>query len=142
LHGTWGGIVAGAFFVIPSIFILWALSWVYAAHGNIPWIAAIFLGLKPAVMAIVAHAVLRIGKKALKNEVMYALAAVAFVAIFFLKVPFPVIVLAAGALGFVGGRFWPRKFVVITGHGEGDESSAVAIRKRAPPTIARALKVI
>src|SRR5437879_776404 len=81
LHNTWGGIVAGAFFVIPSIFILLALSWVYAAHGNIPWIAAIFFGLKPAVMAIVAHAVIRIGKKALKNEVMYAVAGLAFVAI-------------------------------------------------------------
>src|SRR2546430_2744271 len=85
LHGTWGGIVAGAFFVIPSIFVLLALSWVYAAHGSLPWIAAIFFGLKPAVMAIVAHAVMRIGKKALKNEVMYALAAVAFVAIFFFQ---------------------------------------------------------
>src|SRR6059036_1122108 len=86
LHGTWGGIVAGAFFVIPSIFILLALSWIYAAQGNVPWIAAIFFGLKPAVMAIVAHAVIRIGKKALKNEVMYALAALAFVAIFFFHV--------------------------------------------------------
>src|SRR5437879_8784491 len=81
LHGTWGGIVAGAFFVIPSIFVLLALSWVYAAHGTVPWIAAIFFGLKPAVMAIVAHAVIRIGKKALKNEVMYAVAGLAFVAI-------------------------------------------------------------
>src|SRR5712671_7228023 len=99
LHDTWGGIVAGAFFVIPSIFILLALSWVYAAHGNIPWIAAVFFGLKPAVMAIVAHAVIRIGQKALKNEVMYALAAVAFAAIFFLKVPFPAIILTAGLIG-------------------------------------------
>jgi chromate transporter len=82
LHGTWGGIVAGAFFVIPSVFILLALSWVYAAHGSVPWIAAIFFGLKPAVMAIVAHAVMRIGARALKNSVMYALAALAFVAIF------------------------------------------------------------
>jgi chromate transporter len=142
LHDTWGGIVAGAFFVIPSIFILLALSWVYAAHGNIPWIAAIFFGLKPAVMAIVAHAVIRIGKKALKNEVMYALAAVAFVAIFFLKVPFPVIIFSAGVLGFAGGKLWPRKFVVITGHGDGSGSSAVAIKETAPPTIARAVKVI
>ena len=142
LHGTWGGIVAGAFFVIPSIFILLGLSWVYAAHGNIPWIAAIFFGLKPAVMAIVAHAVIRIGKKALKNEVMYALATVAFVAIFFLKVPFPVIILTAGLIGLMGGKLWPRKFVVITGHGDDSESSAVAIQKSASPTMARALKVI
>src|SRR5437867_2158538 len=109
LHGTWGGIVAGAFFVIPSIFILLALSWIYAAHGNVPWIAAIFFGLKPAVMAIVAHAVIRIGKKALKNEVMYALAAVAFVAIYFFKVPFPVIILTAGILGCLFFRRHPER---------------------------------
>jgi chromate transporter len=103
LHGTWGGIVAGAFFVIPSVFILMALSWVYAAHGTVPWIAAIFFGLKPAVMAIVAHAVIRIGKRALKTPVMYTLAAAAFVAIYFFKVPFPVIILAAAAIGLFGG---------------------------------------
>src|SRR5436309_3206469 len=79
LHKTWGGIVAGAFFVIPSIFILWALSFVYAAYGNLPWIAAIFYGLKPAVMAIVAVAVIRIGRKALKNEVMWTLAVLPYV---------------------------------------------------------------
>src|SRR5450755_3423417 len=87
LHKTWGGIVAGALFVIPSMFVLWGLSFVYAAYGNIPWIAAVFYGLKPAVMAIVTVAVLRIGRKALKNEVMWTLAGVAFVAIFFFKVP-------------------------------------------------------
>ena len=145
LHGTVGGIVAGAFFVIPSVFILGALSWIYAAHGSVPWIAAIFFGLKPAVMAIVAHAVIRIGKKALKNEVMYALAALAFVAIFVFKMPFPVIILTAGALGFFGGKFWPKKFVVIKGHDQatGAESSmAVHRQAQVPPTLARALKVI
>ncbi len=86
LHKAWGGIVAGAFFVIPSIFVLWGLSFVYAAYGNIPWIAAVFYGLKPAVMAIVAAAVIRIGRKALKNSVMWSLAALAFIAIFFFKV--------------------------------------------------------
>ncbi len=71
LHKTWGGIVAGALFVIPSMFLLWALSFIYAAYGNVPWIAAIFYGLKPAVMAIVAVAVIRIGRKALQNPVMW-----------------------------------------------------------------------
>src|SRR5881397_74335 len=104
LHKTRGGIVAGALFVIPSIFILWALSYVYVAFGNIPWIAAIFYGLKPAVLAIVAAAVIRIGKRALKNEVMWTIAALAFVAIFFLKTPFPVIIIAAGAIGLIGQR--------------------------------------
>src|SRR6188472_2657244 len=104
LHKTWGGIVAGTLFVIPSIFILWILSFIYAAYGNLPWIAAIFYGLKPAVMAIVAVAVIRIGRKALKNEVMWTLAVLAFVAIFFLKVPFPFIILSAGVIGFIGGN--------------------------------------
>src|SRR5436190_23517203 len=103
LHKTWGGIVAGALFVIPSIFVLWTLSYIYAAFGNLPWIAAIFYGLKPAVTAIVLVAVIRIGRKALKNEVMWALAALAFVGIYFFKLPFPAIVLGAGVIGFLGG---------------------------------------
>ena len=123
LHGTWGGIVAGALFVIPSIFILLALSWMYAAHGNVPWVAAIFFGLKPAVMAIVAHAVIRIGRKALKSPRMYALAAAAFVAIFFFKVPFPVIILVAGMIGLFGGS----RVHAITA----DEPAAA--QKRGPP---------
>jgi len=106
LHKTLGGIVAGAFFVIPSIFILWTLSFVYAAYGTLPWIAAIFYGLKPAVMAIVAVAVIRIGRKALKNEVMWGIAGLAFVAIFFFKAPFPSIILVAGVIGLIGGRYW------------------------------------
>src|SRR4051812_38046650 len=109
LHRTLGGIVAGAFFVIPSIFILWALSFVYAAYGNLPWIAAVFYGLKPAVMAIVAVAVIRIGRRSLKNEVLWGIAAFAFIAIFFFRVPFPVIILSAAIIGFLGGRFWKSK---------------------------------
>src|SRR5205823_9787711 len=98
LHKTWGGIVAGALFVIPSMFVLWGLSFIYAAYGNVPWIAAIFYGLKPAVFAIVAYAVLRIGRKALSNLVMWTIAAASFAGIFFFKVPFPVIVLSAGTI--------------------------------------------
>src|SRR5436190_4167179 len=113
LHRTWGGLVAGAFFVIPSIFVLWGLSYIYTAFGNLPWIAAIFYGLKPAVTAIVIAAVIRIGRKALRNEVMWSIAALAFIAIYFLKVPFPLIVLSAGLAGLVGGRFWPAKFQVV-----------------------------
>jgi chromate transport protein ChrA len=102
LHKTWGGIVAGAFFVIPSIFILWGLSYIYVTLGNLPWIAAIFYGLKPAVLAIVAAAVIRIGSRALKNEVMWTLAAAAFIAIFFFRVPFPLIIISAALIGFFG----------------------------------------
>jgi chromate transporter len=110
LHRTWGGIVAGALFVIPSIFILWSLSIVYVTFGSVPWVAAIFYGLKPAVLAIVTAAVIRIGRKALKNEVMWAIAALAFVAIYFLHVPFPIIIFSAGAIGFLGGKFSRAKF--------------------------------
>ena len=88
LHRTRGGIVAGALFVLPSIVLLWTLSFVYAAYGHVPWIAAIFYGLKPAVIAIVTAAVIRIGHKALKNEVTWSIAVLAFVAIFFSKLRF------------------------------------------------------
>jgi chromate transporter len=112
LHRTWGGIVAGALFVIPSIFILWGLSVIYVTFGTVPWVAAIFYGLKPAVLAIVAAAVIRIGRRALKNEVMWALAALAFVAIYFFHVPFPIIVFSAGAIGLLGGKLWRAKFPI------------------------------
>ena len=145
LHKTRGGIVAGAFFVIPSIFVLWILSYIYAAFGNLPWIAAIFYGLKPAVTAIVVAAVIRIGRKALKNEVMWSLAAFAFLAIFFFKVPFPLIVLGAGIIGFVGGRLWQEKFYVISGHDSAAESSVLSDEQESPPhtkpSFARAIRV-
>ena len=102
--------MAGALFVIPSVFILWALSYVYVVYGNIPWIAAVFYGLKPAVLAIVAAAVIRIGRKALKNFVMWTIAAAAFVAIYFFHVPFPVIVVTAAVIGLLGGKTLPQYF--------------------------------
>ena len=115
LHRLPGGIVAGAFFVIPSIFILFALSYIYAAFGTIPWVASVFSGLKAAIMAIVVSAVIKIGKKALKNGIMVAIAALSFIAIFFLRIPFPMIVLGAGLLGLVGRYALPAKFDVIKG---------------------------
>ncbi|MEP6602471.1 MAG: chromate efflux transporter [Spartobacteria bacterium] len=104
LHKIRGGIVAGVLFVLPSIFILCALSFIYIAFGNIPWIAAIFYGLKPAVLAIVAVAVIRIGRKALKSAAMWAIAAAAFVAIYFFHIPFPLIIVSAGIIGFIIGK--------------------------------------
>ena len=89
LHGRRGGLVAGVLFVLPSALLLWALSWVYVAHGSLPWVAAIFHGLKAAVTAIVVAAVIRIGQRALKTRAAWVLAAVAFAAIFFAQVPFP-----------------------------------------------------
>jgi chromate transporter len=148
LHKTWGGVVAGALFVIPSMFILWALSWVYVTFGNVSWVAAIFYGFKPAVLAIVAAAVIRIGSKVLKNEVMWSLAALAFVAIYFFKVPFPLIVLSAAIIGSLGGKLRRDKFLVIGGHGPKtgitsdtviDDSATATEHTR--PSLARALKV-
>jgi len=145
LHKTWGGIVAGAFFVIPSIFILWGLSFVYAAFGNIPWIAAIFYGLKPAVTAIVLTAVIRIGRKALKNEVMWTLAALAFIAIYFFKIPFPAIILGAGVIGFVGGLLWKSKFENASKENPTSATSVISDEQESPaharPNLSRAFWV-
>jgi len=101
LHGTRGALAAGILFVLPSVFILWGLSWIYVAFGMVPSVAALFFGLKPAVAAIVAEAVIRIGKKSLKNKALASLAALSFIAIYFLNTPFPVIVFAAGVIGYV-----------------------------------------
>src|ERR1044071_7841317 len=99
MHRTLGGIVAGAFFVIPSIFILLALSYTYAAYGNIPAVAGVLSGFKPIVVAIVVEAMLKIGSRALKGWAHYVIAVAAFIAIYFLRLPFPLIVLASGVVG-------------------------------------------
>ena len=131
LHGIWGGIVAGAFFVIPSIFILWGLSAVYASYGNVPLVAAAFAGLKPAVVALVVVALVKIGKRALRPRALVLVAAAAFAGIYSLHVPFPWIVIGAGAAGFLSGRIWPRAFA---GPGqsleERDEVEPAAIQSR------------
>jgi chromate transporter len=145
LHRTRGGIVAGGLFILPSIFILWALSYVYVTFGALSWIAAIFYGLKPAVLAIVATAVIRIGSRALKNEILWAVAAAAFAAIFFFHVPFPLIVLTAAAAGFFGGKWRRDKFLVIRGHATGAAESVLddttAVPDHAGPSVRRAVRV-
>jgi chromate transporter len=133
MHRTAGGIVAGAFFVIPSIFILLALSYVYAKYGQLNSVAGVLSGFKPVVVAIVVEALLKIGGRALKRRVHFLIAAGAFVAIFFLHVPFPVIVLAAGLCGLAGARLWPQFFVATQAKAATPEdagSSAVAGEKR------------
>ncbi|RON85790.1 chromate efflux transporter [Pseudomonas fluorescens] len=110
LHRTWGGVIAGALFVLPSLFILIALSWVYIAFGDVPVVAGIFYGIKPAVTAIVLHAAHRIGSRALKNSWLWAIAGASFVAIFAFNLPFPLIVLGAALLGYFGGRLAPQRF--------------------------------
>ena len=116
MHRTWGGIVAGALFVLPSLVILIALTWLYMAYGEVPSVAGILYGIKPAVVAIVLHAAWRIGTRALKRATLWAIAAAAFVAIFAFSVPFPAIVLGAGVIGYLGGRIWPAEFAVGAGH--------------------------
>ncbi|UIN53294.1 chromate efflux transporter [Pseudomonas kribbensis] len=110
LHRSRGGVLAGALFVLPSLLILIALSWVYIAFGDVPAVAGVFYGIKPAVTAIVLHAAHRIGSRALKNSWLWAIAGAAFVAIFAFNVPFPLIVLGAALIGYVGGRWAPQRF--------------------------------
>jgi chromate transporter len=119
MHGVWGGIAAGVLFVLPSLFILMALTWVYLSYGDVSAVAGVLYGIKPAVTAIVVFAAYRIGSRALKNNVLRAMAVLAFIAIFIFKIPFPYIVLMAGIIAYVGSRFAADKF---TAGGHGDAS--------------------
>ena len=124
LHRTKGGLIAGTLFVLPGFVSIMILSWLYAAYGNVGAIEALFFGLKAAVLAIVLEAVRRIGGRALRNRTMMALAAAAFVAIFAFAVPFPIIILIAGLIGFVGGK--ARWSAFAGGDGHGPNASHVA----------------
>ncbi len=116
MHRTWGGIVAGALFVLPSLFILIALSWIYLRFGDVPLVAGLFYGIKPAVTALVLHAAYRIGTRALRNGWMQAIAVASFLAIFAFDVPFPVIVVVAALIGHFGARHAPQMFASNVGH--------------------------
>ena len=134
MHRTWGGIAAGVLFVLPSLFILIALSWIYIAFGNLPLVAGLFYGVKPAVTAIVLQAAHRIGSRTLKNNVLWGIAAASFVAIFALNVPFPAIVAGAAIIGYLGGRIAPDKFKAGGGHGKTDKSFGPALIDDDTPT--------
>jgi chromate transporter len=121
MHGVWGGIAAGVLFVIPSLFILIGLTWVYLAYGDVTAVAGVLYGIKPAVTAIVVFAAYRIGSRALKNNVLRAMAVLAFIAIFAFEIPFPYIVLMAGILGYIGSRIAPEYFKAGAGHGASKE---------------------
>ncbi|HPL77432.1 chromate efflux transporter [Candidatus Skiveiella danica] len=138
LHRTWGGIVAGALFVLPSLFILIAMSWVYLRFGDVPLVAGIFFGLKPAVTALVLHAAHRIGSRALKNRWMWGIAAASFVAIFAFDTPFPAIVLAAALIGHFGAQRWPAVFALGGGHGGAKQGYGPALIDDHTPTPAHA----
>ncbi len=147
LHRTIGGIVAGAFFVLPGFIAILGLSLAYAAYSGTPVVQALLYGLKPAIIAIVAAAVLRIGKRALKNRAMVVLAATAFVAMFVLGAPFPLVIAVAALIGLVGGRVRPDLFVVIKGHGAASPAAASPIISddalaHAKPTLGHALRTL
>ncbi|OYD83368.1 chromate efflux transporter [Azospirillum brasilense] len=149
MHRTLGGLIAGILFVLPGAVAIMALSLIYAAFGNVGLVQGLFFGLKAAVLAIVLEAVVRIGRRALKNRVMLGIAAAAFVAIFAFDVPFPVIILAAGLIGFVGGRLGRPEFRVGGGHGtsggavlaDADSRLGAGTPVHARPAAGRSLRV-
>lgn len=146
MHRTAGGLMAGGLFILPGIIAIMGLSYIYAAFGNVSFVEALFFGLKAAVLAIVIEAVVRVGKRALKNRVMIALAGLAFVAIFFFAVPFPIIIVAAGLIGFAGVRSGRPEFAPA-GHGHGGSGAAIdsmlgeAVPEHVKPDAARAIRI-
>lgn len=147
LHKVRGGLVAGIMFVLPSFFVMLALSWLYAVHGDVTWVSAVFSGLAAAVVGIVAAATIRIGKKALANGLMVGVAVASFVSIFLLHLPFPLIILGAGAIGLLGAAVRPELFHVGI-ELELEENEEVALRDDAPaaehtePSLARSTAVL
>jgi chromate transporter len=127
MHRTWGGVIAGGLFVLPSLLILIGLGWIYLAFGHVPAVAGVLYGIKPAVTAIVVFAAYRIGSRALKNWVLWTMGALAFLAIFAFDAPFPLIVLVAALLGAIGGKLAPQKFVVGGGHGAAKQTFGPAL---------------
>ena len=138
MHRTWGGIVGGLF-VLPSVFILISLSWIYVTWGSVPLIAGIFYGIKPAVVAIVLAAAWRIGQRALKHPALWGVSAAAFVAILVFQAPFPAIVMAAGVIGYAGGQLAPHIFTGGGGHGSGQKRYGPAVIDDDTPAPAHAL---
>jgi len=139
MHKTRGGIVAGVLFVLPSLLILIALSWIYIAYGQVAWVAGFFYGIKPAVTAIVIQAAYRIGSRTLQNNLLVGIAAASFVAIFALKVPFPIIILAAAVIGLLGGRMSPASFSSAGAHSAPQATHGVALIDDDTPTPAHAV---
>jgi chromate transporter len=149
LHRTWGGLVAGTLFILPGAVVVLGLSVLYAGFNDLSIVQAIFFGIKAAVLAVVVQAVLRIGSRALTNNLMIAIAVAAFIAIFFFAVPFPVIVITAAAIGYIGGRLNPAIFAG-GGHGEAeateddviDAAAAAGRLDHTKPSMARAARVL
>src|SRR5450432_1799132 len=146
LHRTAGGIMAGGLFILPGVIAIMGLSYIYAAFGHVGVIEALFFGLKAAVLAIVIQAVVRVGKRALRNRIMIGLAATAFIAIFFFNVPFPIIIIGAGVIGYVGAKSGRPEFAAVP-HGGGKSTAAVdsmlgdELPDHVRPSVPRALRV-
>ena len=134
LHRIRGGLVAGVAFILPSFFLLMALSWVFVVHGDLRWVAGAFAGVAAAVVAIVAHATVRLGRTALANGLMVGVAIASFVAIFFLDVPFPIVVAGAVVLGLIGGSIRPSLFRVGVGRELEERASASVVGRLDTPT--------
>ncbi|MBI2236941.1 MAG: chromate efflux transporter [Actinobacteria bacterium] len=132
LNGTAGGLAAGILFIVPSFFLMLALSWMAAAHGDVTWVAAIFSGMAAAVVGIVGAALIRVGNRALKNPVMVAVAAGAFLGIFVAGVPFPFVVTGAGLLGLGAGGRWPGTFATISETDAADDDAVLHDRAATP----------
>src|SRR5215204_1551062 len=145
LHGTLGGIVAGSFFVIPSIFVLWLLSYLAAAHSDVPAISGLLYGVQPVVIAIVVEAGVRIGKRTLNHSLLVVFAGLSFVALYVLSIPFPLVVVAAGVGGLLLSRAVPEAFRG-GGHGGSAEEEGEAVIDRAPtngrPSMLRTLRML
>ncbi len=140
LHRIPGGLVAGSFFVIPSIFIMLVITYIYAAYGSVSWIAALFYGLKPAVLAIVASATLRLGRKALRHPVKHVIAAASFGGLFFLKAPFPLVILSAAVVGLIAGRVFP-EIGAVEAHPGKAAADAMPLPGHIQPSLGHALRV-
>ncbi len=147
LHRTAGGIMAGGLFILPGIIAIMGLSYIYAAYGNVGFVEALFFGLKAAVLAIVIQAVVRVGKRALRNRIMIALAAIAFIGIFFFNVPFPIIIILAGVIGYLGAKSGRSEFAAVEHGGGGKKAAAVdsvlddELPDHVRPSVSRALRV-
>ncbi len=142
LHGTWGGVVAGSFFVIPSIFVLWLLSYLAVAHSDVPAITGLLYGIQPVVIAIVVEAVLRIARRALNHYLLVGFSVAAFVALFFLSVPFPLVVLAAALCGLLLSRAVPDAFQGGEHDASQEEQSAVdRVASEGRPSMLRNLRL-
>jgi len=134
MHRTWGGLIAGCLFVLPSLFILIALTYVYLRFGNQPLVAGVLYGSKPAVVAIVLFAAYRIGSRALKNKWLWLISLAAFIAIVLLRLPFPLILLLAALIGYVGGKYSPATFSAGGGHQASEKSYGKAVIDDETPT--------